>query len=282
VEEREMQYFVAVAEELNVGRAALRLGIAQPPLSRALQRIERRLGADLFERTPRGMVLTAPGEVFLRESRAALVAIAAAERRTRRAVAEPGSVSLAVKAGTGTEQLAKLLDAYAATPGAARVELVLTDFGETEAALRDGRADVALLHLPFEGAAGLEHVELGTEDLVALLPAGHPLSVRDGLLLQEIADLPDLPAPRWKGSDGTVPDGPGPVVRDQVQLAQLVALRRTVAVVPEACGRSGLSGRGDVVALPVLDAPPVTLVMAWPAHGTSPAAQELVRAALRT
>lgn len=272
-----MQYFVAVAEELNIGRAALRLGIAQPPLSRALQRIERRFGAELFERTPRGVELTAPGEVFLRESRAALVAIEAAERRTRRAIQDPGSLALAVKAGTGTEQLARLLDVYAAVPGALRVDLVLTEFGETEAALRDGRADVALLHLPFDGAAGLEHEEIGTEDLVALLPPGHPSSTRRGITLAEFEALPDLPGPRWRQSDGTVPPGPGPVVRDQVQLVQLVALGRTAAVVPEACGRS--AGVSDVVVLPVLDVPPVTLVIAWPAHGASAAVRDLVRVA---
>lgn len=275
-----MQYFVAVAQERNIGRAALRLGIAQPPLSRALQRIERRFGAELFERTPRGVELTGPGEVFLRESRAALVAIEAAERRTRRAIAEPGTISLAVKAGTGTEQLGALLEAYAAVPGAAHVDLVLTEFGQTEAALRDGRADVALLHLPFDGAAGLEHRELGTEPLVALLPPGHPLSTRAGVRFEDVGALPDLPAPRWRQSDGTVPQGPGPVVRDQVQLAQLVSLGRTAAVVPEACGRSA----SGVAVVPVLDAPPVTLVIAWPAHGASAAVHELVRTAgvLRT
>src|SRR5690349_4067667 len=75
VETRELRYFVAVAEESHVGRAAARLGMAQPPLSRAIAQLERRLGADLFMRTPQGVTLTSAGETLLREGRAALAAV---------------------------------------------------------------------------------------------------------------------------------------------------------------------------------------------------------------
>ncbi|XVQ11276.1 LysR family transcriptional regulator [Spirillospora sp. CA-255316] len=84
VETRELAYFAAVAEELHFGRAARRPGIAQPPLSRAIRRLERRLGVLLRERTPRGVALTRPGEVLLREARHALEAVDAAVRRLRR------------------------------------------------------------------------------------------------------------------------------------------------------------------------------------------------------
>ncbi len=90
METRELRYFVAVAEELHFGRAARRLAIAQPPLSRAVGRLERRLGVQLLERTSHGAVLTAAGVVLLAESRAALDAVDAAERRTRRAGASGG------------------------------------------------------------------------------------------------------------------------------------------------------------------------------------------------
>ena len=85
METRELRYFVAVAEELHFGRAAQRLGIAQPPLSRAIQQLERRLGAALLDRTSRAVTLTEAGSVLLAEGRAALDAVDAAERRTRRA-----------------------------------------------------------------------------------------------------------------------------------------------------------------------------------------------------
>ncbi|MFC9290223.1 LysR family transcriptional regulator [Streptomyces sp. NPDC057052] len=279
METRELRYFVAVAEELHFGRAARRLGIAQPPLSRAIGGLERRLAAALLERGSRGVTLTEAGVVLLREARAALDAVEAAERRTRRAAraaAGRPAVVLAAKAGASGELLAKLLDAYAAEPGAAAVDIVLCGPGEQARVLRDGRADVALLHRPFDDTAGFDTEDLHTEGQVVILPAGHPLGVRPHLRLAEVTGLPDLPLPRWPRPDGTFPDGPGPQVRDHTQLTQLIALGRACAVVPES-GRTGL--REGLTAVPVLDAPRVTTVIAWPPHSRSTAVAGLVRAA---
>lgn len=280
METRELRYFVAVAEELHFGRAAQRLGIAQPPLSRAIGRLERRLGATLLERNSRAVALTAPGAVLLREARAALDAVAAAERRTRRAAlaGNGAGVVLATKAGASSELLAKLLEAYAAEPGAVTVEVLLCGIGEQGPLLRDGRADVALLHRPFDGTAGLDVEELVTEGQVVVLPAGHPLAGRTHVELAEIAELPDLPMPRWPAAGGVYPDGPGPEVHDHTQLLQLIALGRTCAVLPESC-RSQL--HDDLAAVPVRDAPLVTTVIAWPPHSRSAAVAGLVRTALR-
>ncbi|MGV9903680.1 LysR family transcriptional regulator [Streptomyces sp. NPDC003388] len=280
METRELRYFVAVAEELHFGRAAQRLGIAQPPLSRAIAGLERRLGTLLLERGSRGVSLTGAGAVLLREARAALDAVEAAERRTRRAALTATgrpAVVLAAKAGASAELLAKLLDAYAAEPGAVAVDVVLCGPGEQTQLLRDGRADVALLHRPFDDTAGFDTEDLHTEGQVAILPAGHPLSARPHVRLAEVTGLPDLPLPRWPRPDGTFPDGPGPRVRDHTQLTQLIALGRACAVVPES-GRIGL--REDLAAVPVLDAPRVTTVMAWPPHSRSTAVAGLVRAAI--
>ncbi|EFF89022.1 LysR-type transcriptional regulator [Streptomyces sp. e14] len=279
METRELRYFVAVAEELHFGRAAQRLGIAQPPLSRAIAALERRLGADLLERDSRGVALTGAGAVLLREARAALDAVEAAERRTRRAaLAGSGrpAVVLAAKAGASSELLAKLLDAYAAEPGAVAVDVLLCGPGEQAPVLRDGRADVALLHRPFDDTAGFDTEDLHTEGQVAILPAGHPLGTRAEVRLAEVTGLPELPLPRWPRPDGTFPDGPGPQVRDHTQLTQLIALGRACAIVPET-GRAGL-GEG-LVAVPVVDAPRVTTVIAWPPHSRSTAVADLVRAA---
>jgi DNA-binding transcriptional LysR family regulator len=281
METRELRYFVAVAEELHFGRAAQRLGIAQPPLSRAIGLLERRLGAALLDRTSRTVTLTEAGSVLLREARAALDAVEAAERRTRRAAlaatGRPGVV-LATKAGASSELLAKMLAAYAAEPDAVTVDLLLCGIGEQEGMLRDGRADVALLHLPFDTTAGFDTEELCTEEQVAILPAGHPLTTRAQVRMAEVTGLPDLPMPRWPGRDGTYPDGPGPQARDHAQLLQLIALGRACWVAPESC-RAQL--RDDLAAVPVLDAPTVTTVIAWPPHSRSRAVAGLVRAATR-
>jgi len=277
METRELRYFVAVAEELHFGRAAQRLAIAQPPLSRAVRQLERRLGVQLLERTSRGAVLTAAGVVLLEGSRAALDAVDAAERRTRRAgtALDGPRVVLVTKAGASTELLAKLLDAYAAEPGAAPVDVELCGMGQQERWLRDGRADVALLHQPFDSTAGLEVKELGTQGQVVVLPSGHRLSRCRSLLL---ADVVDLPFVRWPHKDGTYPDGPGPEVRDHEQMFQLVALGRAVTVVPEQV-RDYL--RWGLAAVPALDAPAVTTVIAWPPHSRSRAVTDLVRVAMR-
>ncbi|MFJ9547103.1 LysR family transcriptional regulator [Streptomyces erythrochromogenes] len=281
METRELRYFVAVAEELHFGRAARRLGIAQPPLSRAIQQLERRLGAVLLDRTSRAVALTGAGAVLLAEGRAALDAVDAAERRTRRAAlattGRPGLV-LVTKASASRELLAELLDAYAAETAAVPVEVILCGPAEQERLLREGRADVALLHRPFDSAAGFDTEELGTEGQVAVLPAGHPLTVRDHVRMADISGLPGLPLPRWPDPDGTYPPGPGPQVRDHAQLLQLVALGRACAVSPESC-RAHLPG--DLAAVPVLDAPTVTTVIAWPPHSRSRAVADLVRTATR-
>ncbi|MEU4475143.1 LysR family transcriptional regulator [Micromonospora sp. NPDC023888] len=281
METRELRYFVAVAEELHFGRAARRLGIAQPPLSRAIAQLERRLGVALLERTSRAVALTEAGSVLLVEGRAALDAVEAAERRTRRAAlvgaGRPGLV-LVTKAGASGELLSKLLDAYASEPGAVSVDVLLCGIGEQERLLRDGRADVALLHRPFDSTVGLDTEELSTEGQVVVLPAGHPLTAQAQVRMADVTALSDLPPPRRPGPDGTYPDGPGPQVRDSTQLYQLIALGRASAVLPESC-RADL--RRDLVAVPVLDAPTVTTVIAWPPHSRSLALAGLIRTAIR-
>ncbi|MEU6239135.1 LysR family transcriptional regulator [Kitasatospora sp. NPDC047058] len=281
METRELRYFVAVAEELHFGRAAQRLGIAQPPLSRAIQQLERRLGAALLDRTSRTVALTEAGSVLLVEGRAALDAVEAAERRTRRAALPPAGrpgLVLVTKASASRELLAELLDAYAAEPGAVPVDVILCGPAEQERLLREGRADVALLHRPFDSTAGFHTEELSTEGQVVVLPAGHPLTVRTHVHMADITGLPGLPLPRWPDPDGTYPPGPGPQVRDHAQLLQLVALGRACAVSPESC-RAQL--HGDLTAVPVLDAPKVTTVIAWPPHSRSRAVADLVRTATR-
>lgn len=265
METRELAYFTAVAEELHFGRAAARLGMAQPPLSRAIQKLERRLGVRLFERNSRGVSLTPAGEVLARESAKVLDALAAATARTRRAgLAEPRLV-VALKPGGDGGLLPDVLAAYRARPGAVAVELALCGVAERARLVRDGTADVAFLHRPYEDLTGFDSEPLLVEGNVAVMAAGHPLAGRDHVRL---AELDAGPAPRWPGSHQEV--------GDPAMLMQLVALGQLVVVAPESV-RDQM--RRDLACVPVLDAEPTTVVLAWPEGARSRPLAEFVRTA---
>ncbi|MBV2366415.1 LysR family transcriptional regulator [Streptomonospora nanhaiensis] len=271
---RELRYFVAVAEELHFGRAAERLGIAQPPLSRAIQRLERRMGGPLLERGGnRRVELTEAGRVLLHEARAALEAVAAATRRTRRAARPGARLVLAVKPGGDGGLLGAVLAAYEAEPHALPVEISAALPGELPARVRDGRADLALVHLTTGDPGDLESEELLVEPQVAMLPRGHRLAGRARLRL---ADLAGDPLPRWTPEPGGAPGG-APVT-DIGHLMHLVSVGRMVAVAPESVRAHAWGG---VVCVPVADAAPTTLGLVWPAGSRSRAVAALVGCAVR-
>ncbi|TCO53101.1 LysR family transcriptional regulator [Actinocrispum wychmicini] len=271
MDSRELGYFVAVAEELHFGRAAERLGIAQPPLSRAIKQLEHRLGVALFERTSRKVVLTAAGEVLFHEGRKALDALSAATLRTQRAGEPRPRLVLVMKPAGDSALLDSILAAYAEDADSIPVELSVCGIGEQSGILRDGRADVALLHAPYDDMSGFDTEELHSEDSVAVLPRGHRLADCDHLIM---ADMAGETFPRWPGKPGS-----GPLVRDSAQLLLLVALGRTIAVLPESV-RAHL--RDDLVTVPVLDGPVTTTVVAWPERSRSRAVAAFVRAATRS
>ncbi|GAA1209579.1 LysR family transcriptional regulator [Pseudonocardia alaniniphila] len=258
METRELSYFVAVAEELHFGRAAERLGIAQPPLSRAISRLERRMGVQLFERTSRRVTLTAAGDVFLAESRKALHAVDTAVLRAQQS-GHPDRLVLAVRAGTDTGLLADVIRAYRRQPGAAELEIVLTR--DPVPAVRNGTADIGLM-CSRNDLAGLETVELTEQKPVALLPAGHPLTARPAVTA---ADLAQEPAYR--------DDWP---IESLDQIVDRVALGDMIVVVgAKVSDRLGPS----VLAVPVVDLPPTVLVIGWSAGAASAARTAFVRTA---
>jgi DNA-binding transcriptional LysR family regulator len=279
LETRELAYFVAVAEELHFGRAARRLGIAQPPLSRAIKQIEHRVGVPLLVRSSRHVQLTPAGAILLHEARKALDAVAAATRRARRAGEARQRLVVVTKPGGDAGLLPAVLAAYEAEPGMPAADVLLCGYGEQATLLRDGRADVALLHRPWDDLSGFDTEDLLVQRQVAVLPRPHRLAARPALTL---ADLAGEPRPRWPGVDPPdgpgEPDGPvGPSVRDGAQLLELVALGRVVALLPDSI-RDRL--RPDLVCVPVLDAPMSTLLVAWPERSRSLATAAFVRAAL--
>lgn len=275
LETRELRYFVAVAEELHFGRAADRLNMAQPPLSRAIRLLEERLGVTLLDRDKRSVALTDAGAVLLIEARNALDAIAVAARQTQRAGNPAQSFRLVTKAGASHELLQRLLDAVAREHEHSAIDVLLCEVGEQAGYLRDGRAEAAIMHRPVDDLVGFSSADLLTENQVAIVPQRHPLAAYAQLTMADVSDVSDLPMARWPQLDGTYPDGPGPEIHTQSQLAQLVALGKALLIIP-------VSSRAwqwpSHVAVPVTDAPPITTVLAWRSNESSPALASLVRA----
>src|ERR1700761_1560947 len=269
LETRELRYFITLAEELHFGRAAERLGMAQPPLSRSIRQLERRLGVTLFERTSRAVRLPPPGSAWLAEARAALGALAAAARRAQRAGQDEPRLVLAMKASAG-DLVPRILAEYEAPPHAGPVAIVFS-VGARADMVRDGRADVALLHRPQNDLTGLDTEDLLTWRQVVVLPEHHPLAARTAVPL---ADLAGETLARWP--EAAHPSGDGPLVQDTGQLFQLIALNRTIAVLPD-CAHYRLPP--GLVLRPVPDAPTATGVVAWSPHSTSRPVAAFVRAA---
>lgn len=103
------------------------------------------------------------------------------------------------------QEVAAAAGRSAGEPGAVAVDFILCGPAEQERFLRERRADVALLHRPFDSTAGFDTEELGTETQVVVLPAGHPLPARPHVRMADISGLPRLPLPRWPDPEGTHP-----------------------------------------------------------------------------
>ncbi|MCC8449038.1 LysR family transcriptional regulator [Streptomyces rochei] len=274
MESRPLRYFVAVAEELNFARAAERLGISAPPLSRAIRNLEAELGVTLFERTTHSVALTPAGTVLLAEARTALDALHAAGRRAQRA-AEPKLV-LAVKADGDGGLLESILARYAAEPEAEPVTIRLSGWRDQPRLLRRGEADAALIYEPFD-RTGLDAEPVTVERRLAALPAGHPLTAHDRVALA------DLGLPRTEhDAQGCLARQLDAIVdryaiQDLAQLLKLVELGDIVTLLPESvCARYPRPG---VEYREVPDAPPATLSIAWPQQSRSRATAALVRTA---
>ncbi len=256
LEIRELRYFVAVAEELHFGRAAARLSIAQPALSKSIQRVESRLRVQLFDRTSRSVALTSAGAALLEHGRHALNAMTIAVQNAQRAAGDE-PLRFVIKPGGDANLLSGILAAYAQHPCARQVDILFSGATDRTDHLRDGRADAALLYAPFDDLTGFAAETLHVEDRVAVLPEGHRLAARDSI---DLAELDDEVFPRWPG----VPDaGNGPEIADGAALVALVRIGRVVAVVPRSLITPAPPG---IVCVPVPDAGPSRIVIARREH----------------
>ena len=226
MELRHLRYFVAVAEELHFGRAAERLNIAQPPLSRQIRDLERELGTALFERGPRGAELTPAGRAFLPEARLTLAQAERAQRTAQRAAkGETGRLRVGfVDAATNSGILPDVLAFFRMHLPAIGLSLFELDPLQQAEALRDGRIDLGIVQSPPADADRWLRVEsVYEEPVVAALPQGHRLTSRARLSLADFADEPFILFPRYAA----------PALYDDI-MARCRAARFTPRVMQEA------------------------------------------------
>lgn len=280
VEIRQVHYFIAVAEEGNFTRAAQRLSMTQPALSRAILALERTVGTTLLLRTPKGVTPTAAGHAMLEEGRSLLAQAGNVTSRVRRAAEQRNSVTV-----TGPGCDAALLDgmirAYNETGPRHPARMTVGTIDDQLDRLRSGQADIALLRAALPGH-GLDSVVLRHESVSVLMGARHRLADRETLA---IADLADEPLLGWLGpgaqlnDPGLWPDGlpgtPGPQVSDGLQMLAVVRLGQAVALAaPPADGTGAPEG---TVGILLEDGPAVPLRLVWPRERTTPAVRRFVR-----
>ncbi|MEO3848112.1 LysR family transcriptional regulator [Streptomyces sp. B8F3] len=281
MELRQLRYFVAVAEELHFGRAAARLGIAQPALSQQIRKLETDLGVELLTRNRRRVALSPAGAAFLPEAREAVARAAHAARVARRTAAgELGRLALGFVGSATDELLPRAMPALRARCPGLDVTLRELTSAEQVAALARGELDLGLLRPPSPLPAGLRTRLLTREPLVAALPADHRLARLPRLTAADLRGEPFVRFPRSEGAwmydlitdycrgDG----GPPPEVAQEAVMMQtitaLVAAGTGVSLVPasqRSLARPGVAFR-RLVGSPLLD-----LVAAWTDSNPNPA-----------
>jgi DNA-binding transcriptional LysR family regulator len=184
VELRQLRYFVTVAEELHFGRAAERLHIVQPAVSQQIRRLERELGVDLFDRSPRTVKLTAAGAAFLPEARNVLAAESQARGTVERFKTAPRPIRLGTSDGLG-EHLDRVLDRLAPIT----VELVSASTKERLDRVRTQDLDATFVRGVTE-SPGVRLIPVWQDQLTIVLPVNHPLADANEVNLADLKDLP--------------------------------------------------------------------------------------------
>ncbi|MFI9332460.1 LysR family transcriptional regulator [Kitasatospora sp. NPDC052868] len=277
MELRTLRYFVAVAEELHFGRAATRLHMSQPPLSRAIKQLETEVGALLFARSPRGVTLTAVGSVLLDEARA-LLDHADRVRVRVSAAAGDGTITVGVL-GDGTDPgAARLAAAFRRSHPGIDIRIRDTDLTDPTCGLRAGLVDVALTRAPFDETA-LTVRALRTDPVGVVLRSDDPLARRDGLRLAELSDrrwfrFPQGTDPIWQSYWNGGRPREGSVVRAVQECLQTVLWNGTVGLAP-----LGHDLPAELAVVPLTDMPPSRVVVVWNAGDSNPLIRSFVEIA---
>ena len=287
---RHLRYFVTVAEEGQLTRAAAKLHIAQPALSQAVAQLESQFGVDLLARHARGVTLTRAGEAFYAKARGALEAVADADLA---ALSHSRAGGRRLEWGfSGLPPMARAPELFATfTAANPAAEVSFRDLswprGTTAAWLQP--VDIALLFSPTPHPE-VETEILRTEPRVVLVASTHPLARRSELTVAEVLDetfcgthpaLEPVRAGFWCLDDhrgGPCRATVGEAANPQEMLA-VIASGRAITTAPESAGPTFRSAVPSGVVIPLRDAIPTTLALVWHKHNPNPLVEELVAAA---
>ena len=242
---RKLRYFLMVAEELHFGRAALRLHLAQPPLTRQISALEAELGFKLFDRTSRTVTLTAQGRSFLPYARGVLEQVELAQVIAGKlAAGTAGQLTLGYVSSIALSDLfSQAIQAFAQRFPDVQLTLVECASGNLGAQVADGRLDVGLSRL-LPQSKEVQALSLGEERLVAALSTDSPLASLAQVSLAQLSAYPLIlfPADYGSGLNQSIeqlyrrhgqPLRPGPTGRQITSIIALVAAGQGVALVPQ-------------------------------------------------
>ncbi|RDG34199.1 LysR family transcriptional regulator [Streptomyces corynorhini] len=283
MELRQLEYFVAVAEERNFTRAAERVRISQSGVSAQIRQLERELGAELFDRSARTTTLTVAGKAALEHARVALAAAGAVGQ----AVGEVtglirGRLTVGMVIGCTVTPLFEALAAFHRAHPGVEISLLEDASDRLVERVRDGAVDVALIGTASAAPDGLEAWTVLSERLVAAVPAGHPLAELRQVTLRDLAAHPLVCMPPGTGlrtalDRACAVQGLRPAIALQAgaaaAIADLAARGLGVAVLSESMAAS----LGDrLTTRTIEDAEvPALLALVWRVRH-SPAARELL------
>lgn len=254
----ELECFTAVAEELNFSRAAARLNLSQPPLSRQIQSLEEKLGVRLLNRSTRAVSLTPAGALYLEDARQVLTRLdGAADAVRRTATGEHARLRLAFVGALLDEGLVKVLRAFRARHPRCQIHLADLPPSEQLEALRAGQVDGAFIGAPPQRPGrGLATLVWKREPLLVALPEGHPFAGHKALPLKQLKAegwvmVSSAAAPAFRQQFEGLCRGAGfrpHVVQESDRVAAvltMVAAAQGISLLPESLGR--LIGLGVVL-----------------------------------
>ncbi|MFI9824327.1 LysR family transcriptional regulator [Streptomyces sp. NPDC052013] len=290
VDTRLLRYFVAVAEEGTLTRAAERLFVSQPALTKQIKQLETRLGVRLFTRSRTGMALTEPGRTLAERVPSLLADWDEVLRETKSTAGRAARLlRVGFLASAANEATPRIIAEFTRRRPGWRVDMRQAAWSDPSAGLADGDVDVALLRLPFPGQDALRTATLFTEPRWVALPEGHPLAARAVVPFRELWEEPFVAAPpetgwwrdHWLASDER--DGHpvriGAVTDQPDEWLSAIANGYGIALAPASAAH--FYARPGITYRPVSGVSPSRVGIAWAvADDANPVVQDFVRCCL--